>query len=671
VQLAQSDKDALVELFLSGQHAQAFDRAEVLARQFPEALDAWNIRGAAALELGQLKDAEQSFRQLEKLAPDLPSGPYNLGILLEKMNDDAGAVEAYKRAISVATSSGSAHNNLGGVYLRIGQADLAYQHFKRAEELQPYSPQVHNNLGNVLKRWGRLNEAQAAYARAAKIEPDFAAAFYNLGTIASEKGDRDSALELYRRVLAIEPDHALAKAMLLNELSHRCDWEEAAKYAGAIPKLGIEGAAVPPFLMLALEDNPARQLLRSRNWAHARYRRGDKPARVFPCPKKRPERLRLGYLSADFHDHPGMRLMTGVFGAHDRSRFEVHAISYGPSRQDDWREKAHGAVDVFHDVNGWADSEVLRLLNDLKLDVAIDRQGYTTNTRIEWFAQRIAPVQLSYLGYCSTLALPFVDYFVADKIVIPPHLRAHYDEKIIWLPDCYQPVNNGLEIAPSISARLDHGLPEEAIVLCCFNNLYKITPEVFAIWTRVMSQIEGSVLWLFGSNPAAQDNLRNAVEAAGIDPKRLVFAPRIDHAKHLERHRHADIFLDTSPYNAHTTCNDALLAGLPVVTKIGEQMASRVAASILQAAGLPELITHSWEEYEELVLELAKDERRRGAIRAKLASLRSTAPFFDTAMFTRNLEKGFDAAYGRFLKGLAPADISVSRGRANAGEFTR
>ncbi|UAB77291.1 tetratricopeptide repeat protein [Erythrobacter sp. SCSIO 43205] len=661
MQLSQADKEALIALFQRGDFEKCFARADILTRTHPNALDAWNLRGAAAFQLERIDEAELSFRQLETLAPDLPSGPYNLGQALEKTGAWEDAAKAYQRAIHLAPESALGHLSLGHLHLRLGSLDLALAHSERAAQLQPTSPEAHNNLGTVLERLGRLEEAQAAFERAVQIKGDFVPALYNIGTVESAHRRHGAAADAFRKVLSVEPNHALGKAMLLHELSHLCAFDEMAEHSDAIPDLGVKGAAVPPFVMLPLEDHPAHQLTRARNWAEARYGSLSPTQRTFAKPKSRPNRLRIAYLSADFRDHPAMRLMSGVLAEHDRSRFEVHAISYGPHSSDEWRAKAINAVDHFHDVHDQADSEVFERLEALDLDIAIERQGFTQGTRIDWLARRIAPVQISYLGYCSGTSLPFIDYMVADKVIIPEQLRAHYDENIIWLPDSYQPGNNTLEIAQERTTREQHGLPDDAIVLCCFNSLHKLSPQVFAIWMRILQRIKGSVLWLLGSNDEAHGNLRDAAVRAGIDPARLIFAQRIPHAEHLERHAHADLFIDTAPYGAHTTCNDALWAGLPVITMAGQQMSARVAASVLTAAGLPELITPNWQAYEELIVDLAGDKTRRDSFSAKLAMARGTAPMFDTALYTRHLEDGFDAAYARFLKDEPPADITVQK----------
>ncbi|MEO0420241.1 MAG: tetratricopeptide repeat protein [Pseudomonadota bacterium] len=660
MQPSQSEKAALIGLFRAKRFAEACTAARAFTRRYPKALDGWNIRGAAARELGQLHEAQKAFCELERLAPTFAGAPYNLGLVMESKGADQDAIAAYSRALKLDPNLAQAQNNLGGVCLRLGDLDRAYTHLKRATELQPGWPEVHNTFGNTLKRLARFDEAREAYRKAITAGTRFAKAHYNLGVLESEVGNRGAAIEAFKAALAAQPDYAIARASLLNEYAHRCDWDALSEHAHHIARLGVETGAVPPFPMLALEDNPARQLTRARQWAKTRFGH-IQPRHPLPArPTARPRRLRVGYLGADFHDHPGMRLMAGMLREHDRSRFEVHAISYGRLRDDKWRAISESVADVFHDIHGLRDAPSLELVRSLNLDIAIDRKGYTTDTRSDWFGHRLAPVQINYLGYPSTMAAPFMDYMVADRTIIPERHRAHYAEKIIWLPDTYMPADNALEIAPERGSRADHGLPEGALVLCCFNNLYKITVDVFAIWMRVMRAVDRSVLWLFASNEEAQTNLHAAAKAAGVDPERLIFAPRLPNDEHLERHRHADLFIDTFPCNAHTTCNDALWAGLPVVTRTGDQMASRVAASLLKAVGLPELITSRVDEYEALILDLATDDAKRNAIRTNLAALRPNAALFDTVRYIRHLEAGYDAAFDRAVKGLPPGDITVA-----------
>jgi predicted O-linked N-acetylglucosamine transferase (SPINDLY family) len=357
--------------------------------------------------------------------------------------------------------------------------------------------------------------------------------------------------------------------------------------------------------------------------------------------------VRLGYFSADFHDHATMHLMAGLLREHDRARFEIHAYSYGRTPGGAQREALLGRVDHFADVADLSDRAVVELARGHGLDLAIDLKGYTRNGRSQLFAHRLAPVQVSYLGYPGTSGADFFDYLIADAVVVPDAELAHYSERVVRLPHSYQPNDDRRAIAPAQTTRARFGLPETGFVFCCFNQNYKIGPREWAIWMRLLQRVDGSVLWLLRSNKWAEANLRRAAKQAGVAPTRLVFAGRLHHAEHLERHRHADLFIDTFNVNAHTTASDALWAGLPVVTRPGRQFAARVAASLLTAIDLPELIAESDEAYETLILDLATDPARLAAIRAKLAANRLTAPLFDTVRYTRDFESALLEMVGR------------------------
>jgi len=356
-----------------------------------------------------------------------------------------------------------------------------------------------------------------------------------------------------------------------------------------------------------------------------------------------------------------MYLMAQVFTAHDKSQFETLAYSYGPDKQDEMRKKLVSAVDVFHDVRGMNDIQIVELARADKLDIAIDLKGFTQNTRLAPFAYGLAPVQISYLGYPGTLGADLIDYIVADPVVIPEHKRHHFSEQIIYLPHTYQPTDNKRIISDKLITREDVGLPTYGFVFCCLNNNYKISPREFDIWMRLMQKVEGSVLWLLKSNKWAEQNLKREAEDRGISAERLIFAEKVPQAEHLARQKLADLFLDTFNVNAHTTASDALWAGLPVVTKLGEGFAARVAGSLLAAIGLTELITENEEEYEALALTLATDPKRLGQVKSKLDGNRLTHPLFDSEMYTRHLEAGYHMAYDRYFNEQERSDIVVPK----------
>ncbi|MBY0510423.1 MAG: hypothetical protein K2P94_09740, partial [Rhodospirillaceae bacterium] len=370
-------------------------------------------------------------------------------------------------------------------------------------------------------------------------------------------------------------------------------------------------------------------------------------------------KIRIGYYSADFYAHATSYLMAGLFELHDRTAFEITAFSFGPDTQDAMQHRVTAAFDRFIDVRATSDAGVAALSRELRIDIAVDLKGYTQGDRMNIFAERAAPVQANFLGYPGTVGAPWMDYIIADAVVLPEAHRAHYAEKVVTLPGSYQ-VNDGRRvISARVFTRAELGLPEDGFIFCCFNHSAKILPDVFDIWMRILRSVPGSVLWLLKDYAPAADNLRKEAEKRGVDGARLVFAPRLPLADHLARLRAADLFLDTLPYNAHTTCSDALWAGVPVLTRKGAAFAGRVAASLLTAVGLPELIVATAAEYERLAVTLAADSNRLAQLRRKLAANRATAPLFDTPRFARHLEEAYARMHARHHAGLPPDHITL------------
>ena len=414
---------------------------------------------------------------------------------------------------------------------------------------------------------------------------------------------------------------------------------------------------IAPFLLLGYSGKPALQLQCARNYIDDKVPLVPRP--FWTGATWRHDKVRIAYLSADFHRHPTAYLMAELFERHDRSRFEVIGVSFGVDDKSDMRRRLVAAFDQFYDVRRKSDQEVAKLLHDLQVDIAIDLKGYTQDSRPGILAYRPTPIQASYLGFPGTMGAEFIDYIIADKTVAPFEQQPFYTEKIVHLPDCYQVNDTKRNIAERTPTRQEAGLPEEGCVFCCFNNNWKITPEVFSVWIRLLHAVEGSVLWLFRDNESAERNLRKEAQARGIDPARLVFAGRLPLEDHLARHSLADLFLDTLPYNAHTTASDALWVGLLVLTCMGNAFAGRVAASLLNAIGLPELVTHSIEDYEALALRLAKDPSLLEGYRNRLAANRLTHPLFDTDRFRRHIEAAYLQMWEIWQRGEQPRSFAV------------
>ena len=624
----------------------------------PDFVEAHCNLGNVLKEQGRLNEAAAEYEGALQYHPGFVDAVYNLGSVRSDQGRIDDAVACYERVLALSPDHVDAHYNLSIARKAQGRADEALAACARALALKPDFAEAYNNLGNLHYLQGNLEEAFVACVRALTLKPGFADAHNNLGVVLVALGRLDEAVASFRRAIAIQPDLAAARAQMLHQQYHMCDWQGFAQLAADCAALGSQPQGVPPFCLLSLADDAALQLRLARIWADETCKH--KAPAIAARPTARPQRLRIGYFSADFHDHATLFLMAGLLRAHDRARFEVCAYSYGRDPAGDLGERARRDVDRFIDIAGQPSRAVADLVHGHGLDIAIDLKGYTAHGRLDLFQYRLAPVQISYLGYPGPLGADFIDYIVADPVVIPDAARAFYNESVIRLPHSYQPNDNTRAIAATQTGRADFGLPEHGVVLCCFNNSYKITPREFDIWMRLLGRVEGSVLWLLKANRWCEDNLRREAAARGIAPERLVFAERVGQAEHLARHKHADLFVDTFNCNAHTTSSDALWAGLPVVTRAGQQFAARVSASLLTAVGLPDLITHSDADYEALIFALATDPARLAAIRARLSANRLTQPLFDTVQYTRHFEAGLERAYERFFAGLAPHDIQVA-----------
>ena len=641
-----------------------FDRALAL-RPSP---DSHGARGRALQQLERFEEALASYEAGLALRPQDAALLSDCAAALLELKRPQEALRRCEQALALNPDLSEAHCNRGGALMAAWQVDEAYAACVRAIELKPASAHGWNNIAGILLRMGRTLECIECCDQAIALQPELFKAHERRGTaLARERRPRE-AQQAFATVLRLKPQLPYALGNLFNAHSLACDWSGYDGLRADLARGVLAGdPVVPPFVLLSAHDDPALHLRCARDYA-ARDVRGPRdlpwpePEVSAPPARERTsgERIRVAYLSADFHHHATAMLAAGMFESHDRSRFETIAVSFGPEDRGVMRERLTRAFDRFIEVRRLSDTDVVRQLRELRVDIAVDLKGYTGDSRPELLAARCAPLQVSYLGYPGTTGMGHMDYVVADRIVLPPEDARHYTERIVWLPDCYQ-VNDGTRaIAERTPTRAELGLPQAGFVFCSFNSAYKITPEVFDGWMGLLRQLPGSVLWLLGDAPEAMENLRREAAARDVDPARLVFAPRAEIADHLARHRCADLFLDTLPYNAHTTASDALWAGLPVLTCLGRAFAGRVAASLLQAVGLPELITHTRGEYTARALELARDPARLARLHAKLAANRLSQPLFDTGRFCRHLERAYVHMWQRHRQGLPPESFAVS-----------
>lgn len=622
----------------------------------PTHVEALRLHGMVLRRLGRAEEALDRYAEMLAVDPNHAEGHLNRANAFNDLQRWSEALDAAGRALSIAPGFAGAMNAAGIALLGLGQAGEAKSRFQQAIALDPQYADALVNLGNAIAGAGDAALAMTFYDRALAINPRLIAGLNGRGNALAALQRWADAGDAYDRAVAVQPTYPGLLGQRLYARMKLCDWRDFDTLRGEV-LAGIRSRRLTstPFALLAVSENAQDE----RTCAETYVRQFLGTAPVSPPRPPPAPRIRIGYFSADFHNHATAHLMAEVFELHDRSQFEVTAFSFGKQSDDPVRRRLVPAFERFFDVAGMDDRAVVELSRGLGIDIAVDLKGYTLDARTGIFARRAAPVQVNYLGYPGTMGASFIDYLIADPVTVPEADQGAYAEKIAYLPGCYQPNDRKRDDPALATARHHHGLPETGFVFGCFNSNYKITPHVFAVWMRLLRQVDGSVLWLFRDDPAAADNLRRAAQASGIDPARLIFAePRIKRA-HLERLRHMDLFLDTSPYNAHTTGSDALWMGTPMVTMPGATFAARVGASLLTAAGAPDLIAGSWAEYEALAVALARDPSRLARIRAHLAKDRSVKRLFDTPRFTHDLEALYRAMHARRLSGQAPDHLQL------------
>jgi predicted O-linked N-acetylglucosamine transferase (SPINDLY family) len=626
----------------------------------PRDFAAHGNRGNALRALQQPEAAVASYDAALALRPDHAPTHHQRGKALFDLRRYEEAAASHGEAVRLKPDYAAAHVDRAVALIALMRYEAAVDSLERALALEPRHPGAWYLHANALYCSGRFEAALASYDRAIALKPDDARAHHNRGNALCMLDRPDSAVASYDRALALDPDMRSTPGARLHARMHVADWRD---FAGEVARLTerIERgeAASNPFAVLALCGSPRLQRQAAHNWVREHCPpSGALPALSAARVPGRRERLRIGYFSADFHGHATASLTAELFEIHDRSRLELTAFSLGPDTQDEMRRRLEPAFDRFLDVRARSDSDIALLARDLGIDIAVDLGGFTRGGRPGIFALRAAPVQVSYLGYLGTMSADYIDYLIADETIVPAAHREHYREKIVCLPS-YQANDSKRRIAAKRFARGELGLPETGFVYCCFNSTYKITPGTFDTWMRILRRVPGSVLLLLGGAEALQANLRREAHERGIAPQRIVFGARLPAPEYLARYRAADLFLDTLPYNAGTTASDALWSGLPVLTCMGEAFASRIGASLLHAVGLPELITATAQQYEELAVELASRPQRLAGLRAKLSGDLRRTPLFNTVAFARHLEAAYARMAERARAGLAPEHLRI------------
>lgn len=646
----------LLELRRNDEALAAFELAVQLE---PGALEAHKNLGATLLRLAQPRRALECFERVCAMAVDDPEVWCGRGNALLAMKRPEDAIASYTHALRLKPNLLDALVNRASAWQAIRRPAEALRDSEQALSTAPLSAVARNNAGNALLDLGQAEAALARYEEALRLQPADTMPLYNRGIALRKLARYRESAQCFAELLRMAPEQDYAPGYLFQLRMDGCDWSDHGTLVERILVGLAEGKrVVNPMCMLMIDSPPLQR-------AGAEIFSSDAAPPVYslgPCAALEAgtdARIRIAYVSADFREHPVSYLLVGALELHDRERFEVIGVSLAPAEVGPFAQRVRSAFDRFIEVTDRSDREVARLLRELRVDIAVDLMGFTEGNRLGIFAHRAAPVQVSYLGYAGTLGAPYLDYLLADGVAIPEGHEPQFSERVVRLPDCFLPLDGRREI-PAKMTRREAGLPEAGIVFCAFTNPCKINPAMFEIWMRLLREVPEGILWLRSMNPESLANLGREAERLGIEPNRLVMAARTaGMAEHLARHTCADLFLDTFPYNAHSTACDALWAGVPVLTCAGQSFASRVAASALTAAGLPDLITHSPAEYERKALHLARHPQELAVIRARLVANRLSAPLFDSARITRHLEAAYRTMRDRALRGEVPAGFSV------------
>lgn len=650
--------NALRELRRNDEALASYDTATHLK---PEYAEAFFNRGTVLRLLGRLDAARASHDEAIRLNPTGTDAYNARGLVHTDMKKYESALADYDRAIALGTPLAEVYNNRGVVLGDLKRYEAALESYAAAIARRPDYAEVYNNRAIALKELGQTDAALESYAKSIALKPGVAEPYFNRAILLNDAQRHTEAIESYAQALAIKPDYPFLRGALLHTRMHACQWDDFDnQLAALLPKVAAGEKASGPFQLLSLVDSGALHRAAADTWTKFKCPRN---TALGPAPQSpRRAKIRIGYFSMDFRNHPVSMLAAGMIEAHDRDKFETFAFSYGIDTSDRLRKRMEVAFDAFYDVRAASNEDVARQARDLGIDIAIDLAGYTNDSRTaQIFSLGAAPVQVNYLGYPGTMGADFYDYIVADPIIASLNHQAHFSEKLVHMPLCYQANDRLRPVSERAFSRTELGLPEDGFVFCSFNNNFKIAPATFDVWMRILTTVPGSVLWLLEDNATAGANLRREAARRGVDPARLVFAARAPQADHLARQRAADLFLDTLPYNAHTTATDALWVGLPLLTCRGESFPACVAASILLALGMAELITDSLADYEAKAIALARDPGALDALRQKLAQNRDTSPLFDPVVFSRQIEQAYTAMYERSRAGLRPDHIIVPR----------
>ena len=635
---------------------------EIIAKAIeinPNNSEYYNFKGIALVHLNKFEEAIQSWSKAIEVDPNNVDAYNNRGNALIKLKKNDLALKDFEMAIKIKPNFAQAYNNRGVILKDLKRLSLALESTNKAIEINPKYADAYNLKGVILRELKQIEESIKNYNKALELNPNFANAHVNLGNILlNENKQIELALESFSKALKINPNLDFLFGKYIHTKTWLSNWNFIDEEINSLKNKIINGEkAATPFPVLSLIDLPDLQKKNAIKFVENQY---SLTSNLGPIMKKTSnKKIKIGYYSADFNNHPTSFLMVHLLELHDRSNFEIFCFSLQNRKDDEMRKRVSKACDKFLDVSLKSDVEIAKISRDLEIDIACDVMGFTKGNKFQIFAEKCAPIQVSYLAFAGTTGANFIDYVIADKTLVSKELQKHYSEKIISLPGTYQVNDSTKKISDKVFTREELGLPKNGFVFCCFNNNYKILPSVFDIWMRLLKKIKGSVLWLLVENSTAKENLKKEAVKRNVDENRIIFAKIMPLADHLARHRCADLFIDTFPYTAHTTCSDALWAGLPVITRVGNSFPSRVSASLLTAIDLPELITHTEKEFEDLAVEFANNKSKLDEIKIKLEKNKISKSLFNTKLYTKNIESSFKIIYDRYLNNLPAENIEI------------
>ena len=644
-----------VSLYKQGRLNEAIDQFDLLLSLYPNHLAGNNEKGSVLAELKRYDEALSYVENALRTNPRYAEAYLNKGNVLRELKKFDDSIVAYKQALAINPNINDAHLGSGNVFRALKRYDAAFAAYDNALALRPDLAGAWVGRGNIFFELKRYDEALAAYDKALTLEPDLADVWLGRGNLLAELKRYGDAFRAYDKAFSLKPELVGAEGSRFSAKMHLCDWsnfDTECDHLIASVKDGKSSAT--PFTFLAIPSSPDDQLQCAKLWIAEKFP-SQKP--IWRGERYKHDRIRVAYVSSDFREHAVSYLTAGMFEHHNKSRFDVTAISLGPNDNSEMLQRLNASFERFIDAKTYSNDQIANLVTSSEVDILVDLMGFTLDSRTGIFARRVAPIQVNYLGYLGTMGAEYIDYIIADRIVIPESQYDFYAEKIVYLPNSFQPTDRQRRISDKRFTRAEVGLPQEGFVFCCFNACYKITPDVYDIWMRILKQVHGSVLWLVAEGPIVERNLKNEAAARGVSGERLIFAQRVPLPEHQARLQLADLFLDTLPYNAGATASDMLWSGLPVLTRMGDTFVGRMAASLLNAIHLPELIAPTPEAYEQIAIDLATHPEKLAAVKNRLAENRLTTPLFDTKLFTKHIEAAYSAMYERHHAGLPPDHI--------------